>query len=221
MMMKRRKPSFLTSWKYEVAAYARSLVWECSHGGIFSSVLLMEPWVRYPLDHQERPEVYFNINREHFSRVNLGGPFWESMKDLFGKLPNGEEVHSGRLASVVVGGGKRRLFIIGNYVKQCLLKPYHDWAMRILRRLPNDDTYNQTAPLKYVLDGGDVTSYDLSSATDRFPSVVLFHVMAELFGEEVASATVVASLSTSWFTIGPPLTRKKYTARFAVGQAQG
>lgn len=93
--------------------------------------------------------------------------------------------------------------------------------MRILRRLPNDGTYNQTAPLKYVLDGGDVTSYDLSSATDRFPSVVLFHVMAELFGEEVASATVVASLSTSWFTIGPPLTRKKYTARFAVGQAQG
>lgn len=47
----------------------------------------------------------------------VGGPFWESMKDLFGKLPNGEEVH---LASVVVGGGKRRLFLIGNYVKQCL-----------------------------------------------------------------------------------------------------
>lgn len=112
-------------------------------------------------------------------------------------------------------------FKVCNYVKQCLLKPYHDWAMRVLRRLPNDGTYNQTAPLKYVLDGGDVTSYDLSSATDRFPSVVLFHVMAELFGEEVASATVVASLSTSWFTIGPPLTRKKYTARFAVGQPLG
>ena len=118
---------------------------------------------------------------------------------------------------MVVGGG--RLFIIGNYVKQCLLKPYHDWAMRVLRRLPNDGTYNQTAPLKYVLDGGDVTSYDFSSVTDRFPSVVLFHVMAELFGEEVASVTVGASLSTSW--CGPPLTRKKYTAGFAVGQPLG
>lgn len=25
--------------------------------------------------------------------------------------------------------------MIGNYVKQRLLKPYHDWAMNVLRRL--------------------------------------------------------------------------------------
>ena len=163
-----------------------------------------EPWIRYPLDHLDRPDWYFNINRDHFSKVNLGGPFWESMAELFEKLPCGREIHQGRLASVIVGGGKRRLFIIGNYVKQCILKPYHDWAMTVLRRLPNDGTFDQTAPLKYVVGGTDVTSYDLSSATDRFPSSLLFHRMVAMFGEEVASATVVACLSSSRFDIGPP-----------------
>lgn len=126
------------------------------------------------------------------------------MAELFEKLPCGREIHQGRLASVIVGGGKRRLFIIGNYVKQCILKPYHDWAMTVLRRLPNDGTFDQTAPLKYVVGGTDVTSYDLSSATDRFPSSLLFHRMVAMFGEEVASATVVACLSSSRFDIGPP-----------------
>lgn len=139
----------------------------------------------------------FDINRDHFNKIRNGGPFWESIADLCGKLPDGTEVYRGRLASVVVGGGKRRLFVIGNYVKQCLLKPYHDWAMNVLRRIPNDGTYNQLAPLKYVRGGTDVSSFDLSSATDRFPSVMLFQTMSALFGEEVASATVVAGLSSS------------------------
>lgn len=64
MMMKRKRPSFLTSWKYEVAAYAQSLIREISHGQIFSSILLFEPWIRYPLDHLDRPDWYWNINRD-------------------------------------------------------------------------------------------------------------------------------------------------------------
>lgn len=104
------------------------------------------------------------------------------MAELFEKLPCGREIHQGRLASVIVGGGKRRLFIIVSYVKQCILKPYHDWAMTVLRCIPNDGTFNQMAPLKYVKGGTDVSSYDLSSATERFPSQMLFHVMSALFG---------------------------------------
>lgn len=151
---------------------------------LFSSVLLFEHWIRYPLDHLRRPDMYFNINRDHFSKVNNGGPFWETMAEAFSTLPNGQEIRKGKLASVIVGGGKRRLFIIGNYVKQCILMPYHDWAMAVLRRIPCDGTFNQTAPLKYVRFGNDVSSFDLKSATDRFPSQILFHVMEALFGEE-------------------------------------
>lgn len=78
----------------------------------FCSVLLFEHWIRYPLDHLRRPDMYFNINRDHFSKVNNGGPFWETMAEAFSTLPNGQEIRKGKLASVIVGGGKRRLFII-------------------------------------------------------------------------------------------------------------
>lgn len=35
---------------------------------------------------------------------------------------------AGRLASSVEGGGKRRIFAIGNFVKQCLLRGPHNWG---------------------------------------------------------------------------------------------
>jgi len=56
------------------------------------------------------------------------------------------EVFCSGVAATPAGAGKLRLFIIGNYVKQRLLKPYHDWAMSVLRRLDCDGTYNQTKP---------------------------------------------------------------------------
>jgi len=53
------------------------------------------------------------------------------------------EVFCSRVAATPAGAGKLRLFIIGNYVKQRLLKPYHDWAMSVLRRLDGDVTIKQ------------------------------------------------------------------------------
>lgn len=50
----------------------------------------------------------------------------------------------GRLGQSIEGGGKRRIFAIGNYVNQRLLKPVHDWLMSVLRHLPMDGTFNQT-----------------------------------------------------------------------------
>lgn len=66
----------------------------------------------------------------------------------------------GRVASVCEGGGKRRLFIIGNYVKQRLLRPFHDWAMRVLRSLPQDGTYDQAAPIRALTGKSDLYSFD-------------------------------------------------------------
>lgn len=47
----------------------------------------------------------------------------------------------------IEGGGKRRIFAIGNYVNQRLLRPVHEWLAEILRRIPQDGTFNQTKPL--------------------------------------------------------------------------
>lgn len=58
----------------------------------------------------------------------------------------------GKLAASIEGGGKRRIFAIGNYVKQRYLRPYHDWAMGVLRRLPCDGTFDQEKPLRPTVD---------------------------------------------------------------------
>lgn len=50
---------------------------------------------------------------------------------------------SGRLGQSVEGGGKRCIFAIGNWINQRLLKPFHDWLMTVLSRIPMDGTYNQ------------------------------------------------------------------------------
>lgn len=208
-----------------MASYGRQLIWEVTHGKIFSTALLFEKWVVYPFEHLVAPALHRSIKVDHFDRVckSAYGTFWESMAGLFEEVHPGQPVLPGRLAGVIEGGGKRRLFVIGNYVKQQLLKPYHDWAMTVLRSIPNDGTFNQTAPLRFIRGGIELTSLDLKSATDRWPSGLMFSMMAVLFGEEVASAVVVAGLSTSRFLVGPPLVKhhQSETIRFVVGQPLG
>lgn len=64
------------------------------------------------------------------------------MEAFAGYLPR---LRPGKLAQAVEGAGKRRLFAIGNYVKQRLLYPVHDWAMRVLARIPTDGL-NKSVP---------------------------------------------------------------------------
>lgn len=52
----------------------------------------------------------------------------------------------GRLGFKVEGAGKRRIFAIPNGFKQALLRPAHDWSMSVLRLIPQDGTFDQTAP---------------------------------------------------------------------------
>lgn len=130
-------------------------------------------------------------------------------------------VCEGRLASVVEGGGKRRIFAIGNYVMQRLLKPYHDWAMQVLRRLECDGTYDQTKPLQQIKGCKDLYSYDLKSATDLFPRMVIFQVLGSLFDQFTASVVDFAGLGVSAFDVNPPLVKKRSKTAFAVGQPLG
>ncbi|CAA0830703.1 Unknown protein [Striga hermonthica] len=54
---------------------------------------------------------------------------------------------TGRLGCSLEGAGKRHIFAIGNYIKQRLLKPIHQWLARVLKLLPADGTFDQTKPL--------------------------------------------------------------------------
>lgn len=80
----------------------------------------------------------------------------------------------GRLGQVVEGGGKSLLFAIGNYLNQRLLHPLHVWVAEVLRRLPQDGTFNQTQPFDRLVGSRHSFSFDLKLATDRWPLVFLF-----------------------------------------------
>ncbi|KAG8044309.1 hypothetical protein GUJ93_ZPchr0138g35 [Zizania palustris] len=107
----------------------------------------------------------------------------------------------GRLGQATEGRAKRRIFAIGNYVNQRLLKPVMNWLMEVLRRLPPDGTFHQTAPLSRIKNRSCYYSYDLTAATDRMPLRVLFHVMATLFSPSFASACVNSVLAMNLFEV--------------------
>lgn len=105
----------------------------------------------------------------------------------------------GRLGFVLEGAGKQRIFAIPNALKQALLRPAHEWCMEVLRSIPMDGTFNQTAPLSRLSKVMTLHSFDLSAATDRFPLLLQFIVVKCLFSIEAAFAWVYSGLGVNVF----------------------
>jgi len=108
---------------------------------------------------------------------------------------------SGRLGQVVEGGGKRRIFAIGNYINQRLLKPVHDWLMEVLARIPMDGTFHQTTPLDRLVGSSTSYSFDLKSATNRWPLYFLFEVFQAFFDRSFVLIAVCSSFTTYCFFV--------------------
>lgn len=115
--------------------------------------------------------------------------------------PHWQFYRAGRLAQSIEGRAKRRIFAIGNYVCQRLLQPIHHWLMAVLRGLPTDGTFNQSAPLLRLVNRKKYFCYDLTAATDRMPLKVLFHTMASMLGSKFASSTVNSTLALHTFEV--------------------
>lgn len=62
-----------------------------------------------------------------------------------------------------------------------------------------DGTFSQTRPLDRLVGDRVCYSFDLKSATDRWPLLLLFELMQALFDRSFASAVVNSALATnSW-----------------------
>lgn len=99
---------------------------------------------------------------------------------------------NGRFGVKLEGSGKVRVFAIGNPILQALIRPFHDFIMNVLRLLPTDGTYHQTAPLTRLKGLKDLYSFDLKAATDSLPAVISQGLLAGLFGDD---------LPQSWYDI--------------------
>lgn len=87
--------------------------------------------------------------------------------------------------------GKSRPFAIFDYWSQTLLSPLHDWAFQTLRKIPQDCTFNQVEGVSKILNQESKKyfySYDLKSATDRFPIEFQERVLSLIFDKTYAEA---------------------------------
>nr|TKS02728.1 hypothetical protein D5086_0000161290 [Populus alba] len=111
---------------FELSAYTFLLEFIHSRGEQWSSGILWPERTRFALDRQ-------NISGSDLDQFEKTcGPQLPSYRDL--RIPP----ITGRLGCTFEGGGKRRIFAIGNYINQRLLKPVHDWLMDVLRGVPMD-----------------------------------------------------------------------------------
>lgn len=97
----------------------------------------------------------------------------------------------GRIALIAEGGGKTRTVAIGNYWTQNILQGIHDLIMNILRKMVTDGTYGQEEQVKRISNlslGHKTYSYDLTSATDRFPIVLQEILLSHVLPKGVSAA---------------------------------
>jgi hypothetical protein len=96
---------------------------------------------------------------------------------------------SSKLAFIPELGGKTRVIAILDFWSQQVLKPIHLQLMTILRMFDTDGAFNQNRAFKRAMTlskGKKTFSFDLSSATDRFPREPQLSLLKAIFGSEIA-----------------------------------
>lgn len=181
---------------FEIRAFAFLLKVVHSSEDLWSQGILFPERTRYAWDPANK--IFSGTDLDQFERT-LGPALMSFDKFLFPAM-------CGKLGCSIEGGGKQRIFAIGNYVNQRLLKPVHDWLMEVLARIPMDGTFNQGRPPERLVGKQVCYSFDLKSATDRWPYQLLFEVFQSCFDRSF-SAGVRSALAYNIFHV--PFVRDK------------
>jgi hypothetical protein len=146
-------------------------------------------------------ELYIMPHHLALAIYSLGGPKLETnmhyLRLLFTLIPEFFLSHlprkrSGSLRKISVINdkeGKVREIAIGDYWSQASLKPLHNYLYKLLLRIHQDCTHNQSKIIGKLTPkvGSSFHSIDLSSATDRFPIHVEYLLVKTLFGRRIAN----------------------------------
>jgi len=129
----------------------------------------------------------------------------------------------GRLSTKVEPAGKIRVFAIVDGWTQSILEPLHQRIFSLLRKLPNDGTFDQSLAfdracqkaIKYNCCYG----YDLSAATDRLPISLQIEILGSLIGKDLADAWAKLLVGREyWLKVGPS---DYQPLKYSVGQPMG
>ncbi|QDW65415.1 putative RNA-dependent RNA polymerase [Rhizoctonia solani mitovirus 25] len=127
----------------------------------------------------------------------------------------------GKLHAKKEPAGKVRLFAMADAPTQWVLYPLHELIMEHLRPIPQDGTFNQTAPLKYLVDCKELYSYDLTAATDRLPITLQIRILGVMFGGSFAEAWATLLVDRPYGFYQTEYSKYQGTYKYAVGQPMG
>lgn len=117
-------------------------------------------------------------------------------------------------------GGKARIFAILDNFSQSALKPIHEFLMSWLKSNPKDGTNDHSiaacAVKEWTKSNLPIWSFDLTTATDRYPVFLQEIVIDSIFGSEIC--TLWKSIITNRDFVCPNGVDK---VRFATGQPLG
>lgn len=83
---------------------------------------------------------------------------------------------------------KVRVIAVGDYFSQTALRPLHQFLFRILKRIPQDMTFNQGKFKETINNNKLFYSLDLTAATDRFPIELIAKLLEGRFPENYVKA---------------------------------
>jgi len=128
----------------------------------------------------------------------LGGPRFSKRFDLLLKWVNlmpkslfpveGRALR--RLSYFPDKESKVRVVAILDYWSQTVLRAFHDYLFRVLRKIPQDCSFAQGSFLEKTKGWKKFHSLDLTAATDRFPISVIAEVLKGLLPEAFVNAWV-------------------------------
>jgi len=149
---------------------------------------------------------------------NLKRSFRSSMEE------NNNNGPIGQLSTKAEPAGKLRVFAIVDSWTQSLFSPLHRSLFDILKRMPNDGTFDQTAAFERACAKATKNNccygYDLSAATDRLPIELQVQILAALFGDVMAKAWRDILVERDYFLYEEE-TSAAEKFRYAVGQPMG
>nr|UJQ92486.1 MAG: putative RNA-dependent RNA polymerase [Mitoviridae sp.] len=139
-----------------------------------------------------------------------------SVVDVWSKLYPPKTKSLRRISYFSDKEGKTRVIAILDYWSQTCLRPLHDTLNAILRKIPQDCTFNQNNFLKCLPPKGPYYSIDLSNATDRMPIALQLKVIAMVIGKTRADAWAHILIGYEY-----TLSRMARVAKYACGQPMG
>lgn len=129
----------------------------------------------------------------------------------------------GKLHAKEEPAGKVRIFAMADCWTQWVLFPLHKFILSCLRYIPQDGTFDQTAPLERLLEKKpkELFSLDLTAATDRLPLSIQISLVTLLIGEGFAKAwaNLLVGRTYGFFQLGYSKWHGSY--RYGTGQPMG